>query len=190
VTRASSDLDLAERAVRGDQAATAALITRALPVVRALARRLAGDPEEADALAQEAFVAALESLERYRGDAAFATWVCAIVVRRHADLQRARAPEERARRHIRAVRERDPADMVAEKDSTQRLWRLVAQLPPAHREALIARATSASAAEAAVALGITTNALRVRLHRARLALRELLLAQYPDWFGEVTHAEG
>lgn len=166
-----------------------ALINRALPVVRGLARRLTGDAEEGDALTQEAFAAALESLERYGGDAAFSTWVCSIAVYRYTDIHRAKAAERRLRERINTPRPPEPADIVVEKDSAQRLWYLVTQLPDAHREALIARATSESTAQAAARLGITTNAMRVRLHRARLALRRLLLKRYPDWFGEIIHAK-
>jgi len=167
----------------------AQLVNRALPVVRGLARRLAGDAEEGDALAQEAFAVALETLGRYRGDAAFSTWVCGIAVRRYADGRRVAETEERLRAQMGSARQREPADIVADRDSARRLWELVAELPPAHRDALIARATSEGPADAAVRLGITTNAMRVRLHRARLALRELLLARYPDWSEEVTHAK-
>ena len=189
MTRHTSDLELAERAARGHARATAELVNRALPIVRGLARRLAGDAEEGDALAQEAFAAALEGLNRYRGDAAFATWVCAIAVRKHADLARSAAAEERLRKRPADAGEREPGEIVADKDSAHRLWQLVVELPQAHRDAIIARATSEGAADAAVRLGITTNAMRVRLHRARLALRELLLARYPDWSEEVSHAK-
>lgn len=185
----SSDLELAERAARGDAAAMAELVNRALPVVRGLAHRIAGNPEDGDALAQEAFAAAIGNLRRYRGDATFATWVCSIAVRRYADIRRLKATEERALGRVGAATQRDPADLVAEKDSAQRLWHLVCELSPPHRDALIARATSQSTAQAAARLGITTNAMRVRLHRARLALREMLLAEYPEWFGEVRDVE-
>jgi DNA-directed RNA polymerase specialized sigma24 family protein len=68
----------------------------------------------------------------------------------------------------------DPAQIVTEMDAARRLWRLVAQLRPRDRDAIVARAASESPAEAAEAVGISANAFRVRLHRARLALRELM----------------
>ncbi len=183
------DRELAERARRGEAAATEALVTRALPIVRGLARRLTGDPEEGDALAQEAMVIALEKLEFYRGHAAFSTWVCAIALHRHAGAKRAQAAEAR-RRGAGAPQAVDPAATVADRDSARRLLLLVDQLPATHREALLARATADSPAEAARALGLSAGAFRTRLHRARLALRAQLEATYPDLLEEVGHAEG
>ena len=185
----ADDRELAERACRGEAAATEALVTRALPVVRGLARRLTGDPEEGDALAQDALVAALEKLESYRGQATFSTWVCAIALRRYAGAKRAQAAESR-RRGAHTPDSLDPAAMVADRDSARRLLLLVDQLPATHRDALLARATADSPAEAARALGLPAGAYRTRLHRARLALRAQMEATYPDLLEEVGHAEG
>ena len=177
-------MELAERAARGDAAATEELIDRALPLVRGMARRLTGDAEEGDALAQEALVAALETISRYRGDAAFSTWVCGIALKRYADGERRKARETASGRGEAGVGRPDPAQLVAETDSARRLWGLVAQLRPRDREAIVARAASDSPAEAAEALGIGANAFRVRLHRARLALRELMATRCPEFMEE------
>jgi RNA polymerase sigma-70 factor (ECF subfamily) len=181
-----SDQELAEHARRGDRAATELLVTRALPKVRGLARKLARDPEEGDALAQEAMVVALEQLGRYRGEAGFATWVCAIAVRRRAEALRRRAREQRHEADLSPVQEPDPAEIAAADDTAQRLLAMVAYLPPAYAEAILARATADSAAEAAASLGLTDGAFRTRLHRARLALRARLLETYPEWREEVS----
>jgi RNA polymerase sigma factor (sigma-70 family) len=189
LSRHQTDIELAERAARGDAAATEELVTRALPLVRGLARRLTGDAEEGDALAQEALVAALERIARYRGDAAFSTWVCGIASKRYADAERRKA-REAARAHGRGgAGAADPAQLVTEMDSADRLWRLVAQLPPRDRDAIIARAASDSPAEAAEAVGISANAFRVRLHRARLALRELMAARCPELMEELGYGK-
>jgi RNA polymerase sigma-70 factor (ECF subfamily) len=183
------DIDLAERAARGDAAAMEELVSRALPIVRGLARRLTGDTEEGDSLAQEALAAALEGIARYRGDASFQTWVCGIVVRRHADAERREAREAASVQDQRRSDEVDPAEIAAEMDSARRLWRLVAQLRPQDRDAIIARAASESPTEAAEALGISANAFRVRLHRARLALRELMATRCPELMEELGYAK-
>ena len=190
MTCGARDLDLAERAARGDGAATTELVNRALPIVRGLARRLSGDPEEGDALTQEAIVTALEGIHRYRGEAAFATWVCGITLRRHAELKRREIAERRRLQCLQHVHEPDPCEVVTASDTEHRLWSLVEQLPRAHREVLIARATSDGIAQAASDMGITANAFRVRLHRARLVLRQLLMAQCPDLLEEMRHAKG
>ncbi len=181
--------NLVIHARRGEAAALEVLVTRALPKVRGLARKLTGEAEEGDALAQEAMVAALETLEKYRGQASFSTWVCAIALRRHTEGQRR---EARARRQAKRPKDKivNPTERVEERDTTRRLLALVAELPTALAEAIIAHATSDTPAEAAAALGLGPGAFRVRLHRARLALRELLQKEYPEWSGEVKHARG
>jgi RNA polymerase sigma-70 factor (ECF subfamily) len=182
-----SDEDLAEHAARGDAAAAQELVGRALPIVRGLSRRLTGDAEEGDALAQEALVAALEGLEQYRGHAAFSTWVCGIAVRCRADALRRQSSERRLSEHIRPRGPIEPETAIS-RDTARCLWDLIAELPAAYRDAIVAQATSDSTAEAAKRLGVTPGAMRVRLHRARLALRELLMARCPDLLEEVGYA--
>jgi len=190
MTCGASDLDLAERAVRGDRAATTELVNRALPIVRGLGRRLAGNPEDGDALAQDAIVAALEGIHRYRGEAPFVSWVCGIAVRRHADLRRKEIEERQRLQCLQHGHEPDPSEAVAASDTEHRLWNLIHQLPLSHQEVLIARATSESTTQAAGGMGVTANAFRVRLHRARLALRRLLMAQCPDLMEELADGKG
>jgi len=180
VTGLASELELAERAARGDDTATAELVNRALPTVRGLARRLTGDLEEGDALAQEAILAALESIHRYRGEAAFATWVCGIAMNQFAARQRAAARERRVSELFpRQTTSPDPEATAVARATARELWLLVNELPAGYREALLARATSDSTEQAAAQVGLTANAFRVRLHRARLALGEMLRKRFP-----------
>jgi RNA polymerase sigma-70 factor (ECF subfamily) len=184
------DLELAERAARGDEGATVELVNRALPTVRRLARRLTGDPEEGDALAQDAVLAALENIQRYRGDAAFSTWVCGIVVKRYASLQRAATTERRALGQFqRQVGSSDPERIAVSRATARDLWLLVAGLPTGYREAILAHATSDTAEDAGAKIGLTANAFRVRLHRARLALAESLRHRFPELVEVFTHAK-
>ena len=185
----ASDLELAARACLGDERAMDALVSRALPVVRGLARRLTRCPEDGDALAQEAIVSALETLERYRGEAAFSTWVCGIALRRQAEEARRVAMERRGLPNVPRPSPPNPAELTEARDVTRRLWDLVVHLPPIHRNTIATRATSETGAEAARRLGLTPEAFRVRLHRARGALRDLMAREHPDLFQEMCHAE-
>jgi RNA polymerase sigma factor (sigma-70 family) len=187
MTHRDRDSELARRAVKGEAAAMAALVDGALPLVRGLAWRLAGNTEEADDLTQEAFAVALARIGRYRGEAAFSTWVCGIAANRYAEAVRQKA-------RGRALREgpapqADPAQVAMDEVSEAWLWRQVAELRPKDRDAIIARAAADSPAEAADALGITPNAFRVRLHRARLALRARLAERGPDLVEELSHGK-
>lgn len=174
------ELELAELAARGEETATAELVNRALPVVRGLARRLTGDLEEGDALAQDAILTALESIHRYRGDAAFSTWVCGIAVNRFAAMHRAAAREQRASERLRRqAAAPDPEETAVARATARDLWLLINELPARYREALVARATSESTQQGAAQVGLTANAFRVRLHRARLALGAMLRKRSP-----------
>jgi RNA polymerase sigma-70 factor, ECF subfamily len=183
------DIDLAERAIWGDHAALVALVDNALPVVRGFARRLERNDEEGDALAQEAFVTALERLERYRGEAAFSTWVCGIALHKHADAKRQQAREQKAAAQAALPPAPDAAEVVIDRERAAYLWGLVEKLPEKYRDTLIAQATSETSAEAARKLGITEGALRVRLHRARLALRDMMAQSAAGVVGEVHYAK-
>jgi DNA-directed RNA polymerase specialized sigma24 family protein len=113
--------------------------------------------------------------------------VCSITLRRYADAARRKARAEAFAEGQTSDGARDPAQVVLEAESTRRLWRLVAQLRPRDRDAIVARAATESPAEAAEALGISANAFRVRLHRARLALRALMAVRCPDLVKELIH---
>lgn len=190
MTTLASEVELAERAARGDEAATAELVNRVLPTVRGLARRLTRDQEEGDSLAQDAILAALESIHRYRGDAAFATWVCGIAVNRFAGLQRAAATERRVLGRLhRQTAHADPESIAVARATARDLWLLVAELPAAHRDALVARATNDCTEHAAARIGLTANAFRVRLHRARLALSGMLRQRFPELVEVSEHAK-
>ncbi len=184
------DRELAARAARGDREAAEKLIAAALPTLRGLTRRLTGDQEEGDSLAQAAVAAALEQLPRYRGEATFATWLCSIAVRLRATQRRRESAERRAQDRLAEPPLRDDlAEAAARRDAARRLWDLVLQLPPPYREAIVARATADSVAEAAEHLGMPPGRYRTRLHRARLALRDLLCTRCPDLMTELGYAE-
>ena len=186
-----SDLDLAERSLRGDAEATTSLIDRALPTVRGFARRLAASPEDGDNLAQEAFLTALEKLRQYRGDASFATWVCSIALRHNRQMRRRRISELKKQAELggQPLACPLPDEIAAAKDTEQRLWALVSRLPASQQKVLIARAHHENGAQAAAEIGLGPSAFRARLFRARKALRRLLLESYPDWSSEVENAK-
>ena len=75
----ADDRTLARRAQRGDQEAFATLVTRHQRYVYNLAYRLLRDPQEAEDLAQEAFLRAWRGMGGFRGDSKFTTWLYRIV---------------------------------------------------------------------------------------------------------------
>lgn len=75
------DVDLAGLSAAGDRKAFGELVRRHGSAVRGLLRRMAADPATADDVAQDAFLAAFESISEFRGEGSFAGWVKKIAAR-------------------------------------------------------------------------------------------------------------
>lgn len=137
-----------------------------------------GDPTLAEEATQEAFIRGYRRLWLLGDDHKFAAWITAIC--RHVAINL-------GLRHRRELNKRDrwaleqPAPSAPASESEvppcppETLRRALEELPPKHRECLVLfYLEGKSGAETALALGVSEVALRVRLHRARAALRERL----------------
>jgi RNA polymerase sigma-70 factor, ECF subfamily len=132
--------------------------------------RTVGDRRLAEDLAQDTFLRACGSAVLFRGEASPRTWLFSIARRALADHYRRRAPEV-----LLESGSEEPA-AIATHDATQRIAveQVLAALPLAHREAIVlCDVLGFSPAEAAGLTGLTANAYRVRLHRARAQFREV-----------------
>ncbi len=170
--RTDSELVAAVRA--GDRAAFGVLLDRHERSVRTVARRLLGE-DEAEDVAQEAFLQAYLGLDRLRDPARFGSWLCAIAV----NLAKMRL---RARRLVVPLGEYPATD--AGSDSTE-VTELVAAavdvLPAREREAvLLYYVEGLSSPEVAALVGERPGTVRVRLHRARGRLRSRLGTLIPQ----------
>jgi RNA polymerase sigma-70 factor (ECF subfamily) len=85
-----SDMALVERALDNDLAAFEQLVTRYQGKIIAYAARMLNDHDEAEDVAQEAFVKAYRSLDSFRGAASFSTWLYRIVTNLCIDRARMR----------------------------------------------------------------------------------------------------
>ena len=147
-------------------------------VTRFVTRRVA-DPQLAADLTAEVFLAAIEAAARYRGSVGGPrTWLYGIARHVIAAEFRRSARERRAEGLIagRRLLQADDVDRLAEKIDASRqvreLHRELQALPEGERAVLeLVAVDGLTVAEAAAALGIRPVAARVRLHRARRALR-------------------
>jgi RNA polymerase sigma-70 factor (ECF subfamily) len=85
-----TDEQLVARFQAGDEAAFDALVVRHRAAIYCLAHRLTGRHEDADDLAQEAFLRAYRGLHRFRGESRFRTWMTRILVNLAINSRRAR----------------------------------------------------------------------------------------------------
>lgn len=178
----SIEAQLLQRAGQGDRGAFDELVARTAPAIWALVRRRTLGSGEAEDAVQECFLAAWRGAANFRGEGTVRSWLCALA-RNHA----ARTWRRRVGEPLHAVPLHelgglagwgdDPERAASAAEDRHRLFTALALLSAGDQE-IVARCDleGLSGPEAAAALGITSNAARVRLHRARLhlmvALRE------------------
>ncbi|MFF0387709.1 RNA polymerase sigma factor [Kitasatospora sp. NPDC004615] len=153
---------------RGDPESIDALVAGAHPKVRRFAHSLCASPEDAEDAAQEALIILYRRIGMLRATGALASWLFRIV--RNECLRRVRpapaAPEAPAG-------EADSAEQEAlRRLDTERVAAAIAALPADQRRVLIMRDLRGYGGRAvAEALGLSTAAMKSRLHRARAAVR-------------------
>jgi len=189
---AAADADLLARLRAGDGAAFETLVREMGPRLFATALRILHKQEDARDAVQDAFLSAFRSLPKFAGDSTLSTWLHRIAI--NACLMKLRTRRRRPERSIEELLPRyqddghrvrmDPADPGEEARSGTTLERgevgalvraAIEELPENYRIVLVLRDIEGlDTLEAATVLGMTENALKTRLHRARQALRELL----------------
>lgn len=170
-----TDLELIERASKGDQKAFRALYDANVDRIYRLAYRMAGEEELARDFTQEAFLRAYQKLDQFRGDAAFSTWLHSIAVSvslnglRKVDRHRKRERSLENAAHVAPSRnEVDPG-------VRERIEEAVDGLPEIYRTVFLMHDLEGYGhAEIAEMLGVAEGTSKARLSRARAKLRELL----------------
>jgi RNA polymerase sigma-70 factor (ECF subfamily) len=180
-----TDTELLAAARKGDAAALEALLVRYQPYLYRFGLRMCGNEEDAGDVAQESLISMARSLRDFRGDASVASWLYAIA-RSHCIKKRRRSKFAPAREESLDAHGVDAAHRVADPAPTpeqtatnwelqRALTRAIDGLEPAYREVLVLRDIEGlSALEVAKVLGTTVNAVKSRLHRARVAVRQTL----------------
>jgi RNA polymerase sigma-70 factor (ECF subfamily) len=176
----------------GDDRAYERLVVEQGGRLLAVARRFLRNEEDARDCLQECFVQAFRGLPRFEGHARLSTWLHRIVV--NAALMKLRSrrahPEEPIEPLLPSFHEdghstvayRDwspSAEELLERAEVRDLVRAaIERLPETYRTVVILRDfEELDTAEVAELLGVTANAVKIRLHRARQALRQLLDVQ-------------
>jgi RNA polymerase sigma-70 factor, ECF subfamily len=173
----------------GDDEAFETLVRLYMARLLRVARRFLKNEEDARDAVQDAFISAFRSIQNFEAGAKLSTWLHRIVV--NSSLMKMRSKRRRPEEDIDELLPRFKADghqvedsvnwdlsaqeMVEQAERREIVRRAIDQLPDTYRVVLLMRdIEEMSTEESAVALGITTAAVKVRLHRARQALRTLL----------------
>ncbi len=179
--------ELVARAREGDAAAYNELINRYERKIFRLAKHITQNDEDAEDVLQETFLKAYEHLPGFQGQSKFYTWLVRIAVNESLMKLRKRKSdrtvpldepvdtgEDTVAREI-AVWEENPEDRYSREELGQILDEAVQSLKPAFRTVFVLRdIEELSTEETAETLGISIPAVKSRLLRARLQLREKL----------------
>ena len=181
---------LLEGLKRGDPEACACMIKQYAPRVYAIAIRMVNDPDEAEEVLQETFISACKNIDKFEGRSALGTWLHRIATNAALMHLRKRKNREVSLDEPIGTQSGDdvfrevqdwtiaPDDHAMNSETRDVLEKAIAELPDTLRTVFILREIEGySTEETANILGISISATKVRLHRARLRLRESL-AQY------------
>jgi RNA polymerase sigma-70 factor (ECF subfamily) len=174
------DPALVERARAGDRAALEQLLEEIAPLVHRFGLRMCRHAADAEDVLQDTLLSVADHLQEFQGRASLASWVfmlarTACARRRRGLKNQPHLPAEAADES--ASLERSPEQAVDQKQLRAALDRALAGLSDEQREVLLLRDMEGlSAPEVAESLGLSVEAVKSRLHRARARLREALQA--------------
>jgi RNA polymerase sigma-70 factor, ECF subfamily len=152
--------------------------------------RMVGNREEAEDLAQEVFITVLKSIDTFRGEAKFSTWLYRIAANhtknRMKYLQRRAYKttseyDEAAERAVsrsgppNGTRAQNPETAMAGRQIDQVVQAAITELDEDHRELVVLRDMEELSYDEIVAItGLNEGTVKSRLHRARNALKEIV----------------
>jgi RNA polymerase sigma-70 factor (ECF subfamily) len=194
-SRERTERQLVESLQRGDEASYEVLVRRYGGAMLAVARRLLRNEDDAREVVQDAFLQAFRAIAHFREEARLSTWLHRIVV--NAALMRQRSASRRPEvalddllphfagdgHHMEPIQPlpESAERLLASAETRAQVRACVAQLPEQYRAVVVLRdLEELSTAEVAQVLGISENAVKIRLHRARQALRTLLVRVLGD----------
>jgi RNA polymerase sigma-70 factor (ECF subfamily) len=195
-TSVQDDRELLARAQAGDMSAFESLVGKHEEKVYGLALRMTRSEADAAEIAQDTFLSAYQHLGEFRGEAAFGSWVHRIAA--NNALMRLRrqkvvdivsddlaGPEFTDRGSLAEAPESDWSKRADEKIIEDELGRAIQAatdaLPEGYREVFLLKDVEGlSYEEISEMVGISIPAVKSRLHRARLALREAIDAFYKE----------
>jgi RNA polymerase sigma factor (sigma-70 family) len=167
------DSELVIRAGSGDRAAIRELVRLKLPRILALARRMLGDPVEAEDVAQETFLRLWRQAPQWRpGGARIDSWVYKVALNLCYDRLRRRREIPTAEPPERTDPAPDQEAVLFTKSIAARIDTGLMALPLRQREAItLVHFQELAGAEAARIMGISVEALESLLARGRRSLR-------------------
>ena len=180
----ADDQCLIAECLQGKTAAFGELVRRYQERLYHSVYRLVENAEDAQDVVQEAFLNAYQSLERFKGDSQFFTWLYRIAVNTAISYMRKHRAMARIETQKNGELVLEPHDLssasrpeyaLEQAEQQTRVRQALARLSPEHRAVLIMKDMEGQKYERmAEIMQVPIGTIRSRLHRARLELRELL----------------
>ena len=177
---------LVERCRKRDEAAVRVITRRYSRRLYRIARGILRNDTEAEDVVQEAYVRAFTSLDRFRGDATFGTWLTRIALNEAFSRRRKARPVEDAEEIMDTITspQPDPERQAYTEELRHVLEEAVDALPETYRAVFMLRDVEGlSTQETGDGLGLGEEAVKTRLHRARAMMRREVTAR----IGEVAN---
>jgi len=191
-----SDEILVKRSQKGDHISFEALVKRYEKKIYNLAYRIMGNKEDASDVLQETFLQAFKNLASFKGKAKFSTWIYRIAV--NICLMRKRKEkkmltfsldvpiltkeEDEIRRDLSEDWSKNPLATLENKELRKTLSNAVDLLPEEYRTVFLLKGLNGlSNQDVARVLRISLPAVKSRLHRARLFLRDKLSQYFREY---------
>ena len=193
--RSQGEAPLLSRLRAGDPEAFEVLVRMQTPRLLAVTRRMLRNEEDAKDAVQDAFIHAFKSLDSFEGSCQISTWLHRIAVTSSLMKLRSRRrkPETPIEELLPAFLEdghhaahppewrEDALALMERREERDFVRACIDQLPESYRTVLVLRdIEELDGGETAQLLGVTENAVKVRLHRARQALRSLLEPRFRE----------
>lgn len=177
-----SDTELIEQIINGDRQSYKILVDRHSPMVFHLARRFSNNEEIVKDLAQQVFVKAYERLESFRGNASFSSWLYRLSMNHFRDYAKdVRRKNQRFSEmedyelNTQLGHEETPDQNIEEEEQSARLFEALGQLPEEYSKPLLLKYRDGMSYKViSDRLGVSVSALKVRVHRARKELKQIM----------------
>ncbi|TMQ14175.1 MAG: sigma-70 family RNA polymerase sigma factor [Deltaproteobacteria bacterium] len=182
------DHEIIARVVAGDHAGFEVLVRRYNQRLFRAARGITRSDADAEDVLQQAWLSVFRNLSQFRGDSTFATWATRIAVREAIAVTRKRPIVAEV---VDAASDVAPDADLARARVGALLESCLAAIPQGNREVMVLRdVLELDTAETAACLGLSEEAVRVRLHRARAAIAAALTEQLADHAREIYRFDG
>lgn len=168
-----------DQVIQGDQSAYSVLVDRYKHMVYTLAVRLVKNEEDAEEIAQDAFIKAFKGLSNFKGTSQFSTWLYKIAYRTGLDHARKKQREPYRtsieNHEVQRFTAEGPSAIMEAEERTEQIKKAIAMLPGDMSIMLFLHYyDDRTLKEISQITGKSTNAIKVTLHRGRKRLAEIL----------------